>query len=697
MCPPLGCVRPLFVLALLLPALPPAFGAATAPAPDPREPAWQLERLVVTPSRFSLSAEGDGSSSTLSQKDLETLPQVGEDLFRSIARLPGVAADDFTAKFWVRGAPQRQLLVRLDGADLLEPFHLKDVDGALSIIDLRAISRLDLMTGGFNADFGNRAAGVLAMESLTPTRSRPTASVGLSLTSMRAGTGGTFAEGAGRWLGSIRRGYPDLALKLEGRAEEIFPRYWDAYGKVEFDVAPGQTLSLHVLHAADTLRVEDADGPDLHSSYDSDYLWLRWRGQFSDTTSAETVLTQSWLAWRREGAGLYGDRYRIDLRDRRSLATTALRQDWKVGLGERALVRAGWFAETGEARYSYHLYREDPVVENGVLQGRPRTVRSALAPGGDSWGGFVAPRFAVVPSLVIEPGLRYDQHDATGDSDFSPRLNVALTLAKNTSLRAAWGRYVQAQGLHEIAVPFGDTAFHQSEKAEHRVLGLERLFNNGLNLRFEAYQRRTSDPRPHWLNRYDTYNVFPEAQSDRLELRPQQADARGLELIARRRAHGPFDYTLSYAWSKAEETVGGTVLPGLRDQRHAFYGDVAYAPHPRWRFSAAWQYHSGWPITDVHYSLTSLSGGGRAIVRRFGPTLGSRLPDYHRLDLRATHLIPLRQGELRVFIDVFNAYDQANPLAYDYSPTVVGGVLQERKKPRNMLPLLPSIGISWEI
>ncbi len=698
MCSLLRCVGPVFLVALLVPAsLPLAVIAAEAPVPAAWGPLVRLERFVVTPSRFSLSAEGDGSTSTLSQKDLETLPQVGEDLFRSIARLPGVAADDYTAKFWVRGAPQRQLLVRLDGADLLEPFHLKDIDGALSIIDLRSISRLDLMTGGFNADFGNRSAGVLAMETLSPTRASPTASLGLSLTSMRAGTGGTFANGAGRWLGSIRRGYPDLALKLEGRAEEIFPRYWDAYGKVEFDISPAHTLSLHVLHAADTLRVEDNYGPDLHSGYDSDYLWLRWRGQFNDSLRAETVLTQSWLAWRREGAGLYGDRYRIDLRDRRSLAATTLRQDWNLSVSERALVRAGWYVEQGDARYSYHLYREDPVVENGVLIGRPRTVRLAVTPSGETWGGFIVTRFAPMPQLAIEPGLRFDSNTTTGDSDLSPRLNAAYSLAKNTTLRAAWGRYVQSQGLHELAVPFGDASFHPSEKAEHRVLGLERHFANGLNLRLETYQRLTSDPRPHWMNRYDTYNVFPEAQSDRLELRPTHADAHGVEFIARRRAHGPFDWTLSYAWSKAEETVGGSILPGLRDQRHAFYGDLAYAPHPRWRFSAAWQYHTGWPITDVIYSLTTLNNGSRVIVRRFGPTLGSRLPAYHRLDLRATHLIPLRRGEMRVFIDVFNAYDQANPLAYDYSPTVVGGVLQDRKKPRNMLPVLPSIGISWEI
>ena len=119
---------------------------------------------------------------------------------------------------------------------------------------------------------------------------------------MRAGAAGTVADSRGRWAASIRRGYPDLALKVEGREEDIFPRSWDAYGKFEFDVAPGHTVSAHALHATDRLRVLDDNAPDLRSSYTSDTLWTRWRADFSETLSAETVATYAFLTWRRDGA-----------------------------------------------------------------------------------------------------------------------------------------------------------------------------------------------------------------------------------------------------------------------------------------------------------------------------------------------------------------------------------------------------------
>src|SRR4051812_31335487 len=112
--------------------------AQTAP---PAEPVVKLAEVVVTPSRFGVADERVGVGATLTAAELETLPQIGNDLYRSIARLPGLAADDFTAAFWVRGAPNRELLARLDGVELIEPFHLKDIDGALSIVDPTTIRR----------------------------------------------------------------------------------------------------------------------------------------------------------------------------------------------------------------------------------------------------------------------------------------------------------------------------------------------------------------------------------------------------------------------------------------------------------------------------------------------------------------------------------------------------------------------------
>lgn len=656
------------------------------------EPPTKLAEVVVTPSRFGVADVATTVAASLTAAELEVLPQVGDDLFRSIARLPGLAADDVSAQFWVRGAPHSELLARLDGVDLLEPFHLKDVDGALSIVDPAIIRWLDLSTGGFSAEYGDRLAGVLTME--TKSERRTHTALNLSLTGVGAARHGVFAGQKGRWFVTARRGYPDVALKASGRDDRITPRYYDAMAKVEYEVAPANTISLNVLHAGDGFRYVRINVPTLSSSYDSDYVWARWRGTAGPGVSGEAVLSWARLEWNRNGSGRL-DGYPFSLRDSRQLDLVALRNDWSCQVGERAILRAGFEAKTGDASYNYALSHQRNGVSNGLPVVVTAKTDAALAPEGDTTGAFVAAKVRPLAALVVEPGLRYERADYAGGARWNPRLNAALTLGGAT-VRAAWGEYTQAQGLHELSVADGERGFGRTERAEHRVLGVERPLSARIALRVEAYERLTTRVRPRWENLDNPYDLFPEAQTDRVRLAPKQARARGVELLLSSRGQGQLQWHMSYALSRSEEELANRWAPRARDARHAFYADATYALNPKWQFSAAWHFHSGWPTTDVVYSLAPLNSGGRRLVSTNGAIYALRLPDYHRLDLRATRRFKVKLGEVRVFLDVFNAYDRMNLLGYDHRVTVSGTQVTDEKKPREQLPFLPSLGVSWE-
>lgn len=656
------------------------------------EPAVKLAEVVVSPSRFGVAELRSTSTASLTSTELETLPQIGDDLFRSIARLPGLAGDDFTASFWVRGAPNSQILARLDGVQLIEPFHLKDVDGALSIIDPRTISRLELVTGGFAADFGDRQAAVLTLETRSPESMRT--GLELSLTGVGAHHEGMLARRRGRWLVSARRGYPDVALRAADRDDEITPRYYDATAKFEFAPAPNHTVSLHVLHAGDTLGYHRRNNPDLTSDYASDYVWARWKGTVTPRLSGETVLSFTRLTWSRDGSGTM-DGFPFLLRDHRSLNVTNLRSDWSLTVGERSLVRGGVEAGTGAARYDY-VFSHQFTAASGGNQITVTDKRSASPrPDGDTLGVFTAARVQPARALVLEASARFDRHPTTGDSDVSPRLNAALNLGRVT-VRAAWGWYFQSQGLHQLATNAGETIFHRSEKAEHRVLSVETPLARGLGLRVEAYERLMTHVRPRWENLDNAYDLFPEAQDDRVRLAPSRGRARGVEILLSGRPHTRLSWNASYALARAEEVIAGRWVPRARDQRHTFYSDVTYSPSERWQFSLAWQFHTGSPTTDILYSVAPLTNGRRLVVSTNGPIYGLRLPSYHRLDARVTRRFKLSHGELRAFLDVFNAYDRENLVGYDHNVTVAGLVATDTKTPRKQLPFLPSVGLSWE-
>jgi len=681
-------LRPLLITVLLA-------TAATTGSAAAEPPPVALDKFVVTPSRFGISSQPFATGATLTATDLAALPQLGEDLYRTIARLPGLAADDFTSKFWVRGAPNAQVLARFDGVDLIEPFHLKDIDGALSIVDLPSVARLDLATGGFTAEFGDRLAAVLTMESAGGPTLRPRASLGLSLTGLRAANQGVFAQGRARWLATGRRGYPDLALKVQGRDDELDPRYYDFNAKVEFDVTPDHTVSFHLLHSGDTLKFKKSGDPDLNSDYGSDYVWARWQGRFGETLSGEAVLAFTHLDWRRRGLGQFDQRFLLDLLDDRDLSLVSLRQDWSLRFGEKALLRAGLDAQSGKANYRYDLEREESIVANGVQVTVRRSLHTKLAPSSDDLGAYASIRFQPFSRLVLEPGLRFDDRGRAGDRELSPRFNAALSLGP-TTLRAAWGIYRQSQGLHELAIADGDTTFRRAEQAEHRILGLEQALPAGLALRVEAYQRRSTRLRPRWENLDNSYNLFPEVQTDRVRLDPSRGDARGIEILLRQRVGPRFKWSASYALARAEETVAGLDLPRARDQRHTVYLDASYAPSPAWRFSAAWNYHTGWPTTPFTYRLVTLNNGRRVIVRSTGEPYSNELPAYHRLDLRATRLWQFRRSQVTAYLDLFNAYDRVNSYGTIRDLTVQGTAVIVTPRPRELLPILPSAGVTWE-
>jgi hypothetical protein len=95
----------------------------------------------------------------------------------------------------------------------------------------------------------------------------------------------------------------------------------------------------------------------------------------------------------------------------------------------------------------------------------------------------------------------------------------------------------------------------------------------------------------------------------------------------------------------------------------------------------------------VGYVLVPLSNGRRAVQRVIGAPYATRLPAYHRLDVRVTRRWTLPWGEVRAFLDVFNAYDRVNLLGYSTTPVVQGSQVDVRREPKDLLPFVPSAGV----
>ncbi|MBC8646014.1 MAG: TonB-dependent receptor, partial [Thermoanaerobaculia bacterium] len=126
------------------------------------------EEVVVHPSRIAVLQEDPVAPFALDRDEILRLPHVGEDVFRTLSLLPGTASNDVTAQFHIRGGRRDEVMILLDGQELYDAYHLKDFDNALSVVSASGQATLDLTTGAFPSNYGDRMGGILDLTTLTP-------------------------------------------------------------------------------------------------------------------------------------------------------------------------------------------------------------------------------------------------------------------------------------------------------------------------------------------------------------------------------------------------------------------------------------------------------------------------------------------------------------------------------------------------
>jgi len=662
-----------------------------------------LAEMVVTPGYFGMMQPGLGTQQTMSRQRIENIPQIGEDIYRAVNRLPGVTSSDFSADFFVRGGSSSELYVTLDGLELIEPFHLKDIGGGLSIIDSRAIGGVELTTGGFSADYGDRLTGVFTMRSVDPHVDGTRTSIGLSVMNARVTSQGDFNRGRGAWLFSARRGYLDLALKLASAQDSLNPQYYDVFGKAEYNLGRAGQVAFHVLDAGDALTYLDSPDPSIRSHYRSSYAWLNWNGR-AGALRYETVASLGRLRWSRDGDRIGNNGALTALvDDRRSLLVGGVRQDWSLALTPRALLKFGADVKQGAADYDYWSQVETESAEAGTVVRTWDTTEVRESPRSTRVGAYVAPRYRLFRSLAVELGLRYDGASHTGDAVFSPRLNLSWQPRVGTSVRGAWGRYSQSQPLAGLQAQDGIGQFFSAERAEHRVIGVEQMLPRGLTGRVEVYDRRLSNQRPRFINAAPGIEMFPEINWDRVRIDPERGLARGIELLLARDEARRIDWSVGYALASVTDHVDGRDIPRATDQRHTVTADWAYRPTSnKWRLSVAGVWHSGWPYTPQVVSLDTTANTpttfGIFPSWKPGELNSERVPSYRRVDARWTRFFDTRDGRVSLFAEVYNLFGIHNRRGYSKNVSIDPQRRQVTfvRANEDWIPRLPTVGITWE-
>lgn len=662
-------------------------GAPDTPLPAP------IDAVVVSASHYYFGGETPLPPVVLGALELESAPDIGEDPMRALARLPGVASQDFSSRAHVRGGTPEETLFRFDDLRLYNPYHLKDFFGVFSSIDPGIVSDIRVYTGGFPVTFGDRSSGVVDIAPRLPARGFQGQAVA-SLMTAGAVFDGSFAAGAGDWAFAARRGNMDLFFDLvDSPLGE--PEYSDYYAHVGRRFNDWLAVSANALAFDDKILAFDSDQEEeARAEYIDRYYWLRADLGAADGLGGRVLAAHTRIAGNRSGsADLPGVGSGV-LSDSRHFTINSIQADgwWRVG--RRSLLQAGleWRAQTGRYDYEDEAEFELLFLTPGAATTQERDRSVHLRPRGHQYGAYVNWRLELAPAVTSDLGLRFDRSTLadTDPSHWSPRAVLMWQPGDRTRLRLGWGAYYQTQGINDLQASDGESVYQRAQRATHLVASFERDFSRALMLRLEAYRKDYDRPFVRHENLLNTVVVLPELKPDRIRVDPDAAVVEGAEISLKYDA-GSFSGWASFTHSRARDRVNGDWQARNWDQRDFATAGLAWRGD-RWEASLATTWHRGWPTTEAE--LVTLEPFP---LVQTGKRNAETVSAYWRIDARVSRRLDLDSaGELTVFAEANNLMKRNNDCCVEFQ-------LEDEEdeeifldvEPRGSLPMIPSIGILW--
>ena len=659
----------------------------------------ELQTIDVSTSRYSLATPG-ASAVFLDRRGVEQMPHLADDAVRMLKVMPGVSGGDFSAALNIRGGRREETLLRIDGAEIHNGFHFRDLDGALSVLDTNLVDSIDFITGGMTAPYADYMSGVVDMRTRRPREDDEYRhAAGISFVSAYGRTGGTFSEGRGAWLASARRGYLDVVMeRVQADDEQITPRYTDLFASVFYDFSENSTLSAHVMLGEDDLRLVSHENDSIDSAGDgrAAHAWVTLDQAIGDRLQSSTVLSVSNVRQTRDAEGVELDERSGDVFADFRFQFLDLRSDWSWQVSDEQVLEFGVNAGRAQADYDYSL-TGTKVAPGGMVD---IAYAHDLDVSGQKSGGFAAWRGRVARDLIVEAGVRFDQYRYPDSLDFSvtsPRFNAIWGVGERGEIRAAWGVVHQPQGIHELQVEDDLTQFFEPERVQQAVLGYLHHFDHGLSARMDVYRKDYSHLRPRFENALDPVQMIPEGAVDRVRIDALEAQANGIELTVRREAETGFAGWASIAVAEAIENVPGEGwTPRLWEQERTLSAGLSWTG-VKWNFNLAGLYHSGAPTTTLNHQVIATPGGEVHTIA-VGERNAARLGSYTRLDLRASRSVALRSGRFSYYLEVTNLLNSKNPCCVEgwHLETNSNGFTRLNVEQGDWLPMLPSFGFQFE-
>lgn len=650
-----------------------------------------LSGVEVSARKSTARTDVQISKVQVSASQIKALPSTGgiADIAQYLPVLPGVVVSgDQGGQLYIRGGSPIQNKILLDGMTIYNPFHSI---GFFSVFETEAIKSVDVLTGGFNAEYGGRISAVVDIQTREGNKKKLAGKVGASPFQVRALVEGPLKKlsddgksGSTSFLLTAKQSLLDQTSEtLYNYVDSVgLPyQFTDLYGKMSFVAGNGSKLNLFGFNFKD--NVDFAGIAKLN--------WLTTGGgmNFSIIPQNSNILVG--------GSAAFSD-YDISLSEgeldpRASRITTY-----------NVLLDFNYFGSDSEVKYGleFNGFNTEFGFKNFLnLSIEQKDFTTELA-------GFAKYK-RKIGNLIIEPGLRVQYYASQSEFSVEPRFGLKYNINDWLRFKSAGGMYSQnlVSTVNErdivnlfvgfLAGPEGrvfkpgttEVTDHRLQKSYQAVAGFEVDLKKNLELNVEPYYKGFTQLLN--LNRNKVRGSDPDFQAE-------TGEAYGIDLSLRYEIGDTYFWgTYSYAFVNRDD--GTQVYPTIFDRRHNANLLITqnFGKDDSWEASLRWNFGSGFPFTQTQgfYSLYNFIDGIDTDYISENADLGviyseerngGRLPDYHRLDLSVKKSFNFsKHSNLDIIASVTNAYDRENIFYFD----------RVRFERVNQLPILPSIAVDF--
>ncbi len=652
---------------------------------------FNLQSIDITASKQKRQTETQISKIQVTPKQLKSLPSVGgaPDVVQYLQVMPGIlTTGDQGGQIFIRGGAPEQNKITLDGLTIINPFHFI---GSFSVFETEAIQNVDILTGGFNAEYGGRISAMVNIKTKEGNKKNFGGHVALNPFLASAMIEGPIkkisddSEFNGSFLITGKKSLIDKTdswfYPYVNKSDSIgLPfQFQDLYGKLTLDLGGGSKINAFGFNFGDKFKnplVTDLSwknsGGGLNfrlvpassnliidaifgfSSYDTKILDLGNRERYSKLTDFTANFNFSYL----------GESLKVDY----GMEVNAVHTDFVF------------------TNFFYQTIREFQNTTN--LAGYIKFVKN-------------------FKKLIIEPGVRANFYASLGSIALEPRISMKYNLTNKFRVKASAGKYTQnilsttndrdvvnyftgfisspEEALYSYVE--GKNISEKLQKASHAIFGVEYDLNNRIEANIEAYYKK-----------FDQLAVINRNKRtiDDPNFVVETGEAYGVDFSTKYETPKIYlwmTYSLGYVF----RNDGVQEFNPVYDRRHNInlLSNYNFGKDNSWQFGIRWNLGSGFPFTKTQgfYNQIFFNEGADTDYTTENPEElglilsntrnGGRLPYYHRLDISMQKKITISKNTiLELTASIVNVYNRANIFYLD----------RVNKRRVDQLPILPSLG-----